>query len=381
MLKQWRDAMKLTSFLAVICLELAACSTPYSPPVLVKGSPNFIGLADMLSPDRPLDVILVHGMCTHDRDWALSAMTLLTASVDSNVAVENAGEQLLAAATEGLPSIQLVPGQAVIAGSTMKMTGIVWSPLTAPLKQQLSYDGTGEPTDCATEGVCKPKRAKLNGLAKDVLLNDCLSDAMVYQGKSRTAIRTAMVQALEKVLRDSPPNSRIVLISDSLGSKISFDALSEMLESPRPNTAKTATARLGQIFMNANQLPILGLADQEIGVGPQGALSEKAKTNELQSDSLKRFLALRPESELRLNATTPSLAVVAFTDPNDLLSYRLLPSRYASPDVAISDVLVSNDKTYIGLIERPDKAHTEYMTNPAVAAAIACGKPKSLQCR
>ena len=31
--------------------------------------------------------------------------------------------------------------------------------------------------------------------------------------------------------------------------------------------------------------------------------------------------------------------MVAFTDPNDLLSYRLLPARYAAPDVAVADAL------------------------------------------
>jgi hypothetical protein len=75
------------------------------------------------------------------------------------------------------------------------------------------------------------------------------------------------------------------------------------------------------------------------------------------------------------------LTLVAFNDPNDLLSYRLLPSRYATEDVAVADVLVSNDKTYIGFVERPDTAHTEYTANKDVATAIACGIPKSKRCR
>lgn len=375
--------MRLSTLLAVACLALTGCSTPYSPPVVVKGSPNFIGLADLLSPDQPLDVILVHGMCTHDKAWATGAMTQLAAAMDANVAVQKSDAKSLAPMATGLPSIELVPGKAVIAGSELRMTGIVWSPLTAGLKQQLLYDNTGDPTDCATDVTCKPKRATINAAAKDKLLNDCLADAVAYQGKSRETIQGAMVAALEKALSDSPPNSRIVLISDSLGSKISFDALSAILLSPKPSAAKEAAARLGQIFMNANQLPILGLADQVITAGPPVVVTEKAMPPSLPSDSLKLFLSLRskPTSDFKFNATGPSLAVIAFTDPNDLLSYRLLPSRYATPGVALSDVLVSNQTTYFGLIERPDTAHTEYMANPGVATAIACGIPKSARCK
>ena len=75
------------------------------------------------------------------------------------------------------------------------------------------------------------------------------------------------------------------------------------------------------------------------------------------------------------------LAVVAFTDPNDLLSYRLLPGRYAAPDVAVADVLVSNARTWLGLIEDPVAAHLDYLENPAVADMIACGDPRFSGCR
>ena len=73
--------------------------------------------------------------------------------------------------------------------------------------------------------------------------------------------------------------------------------------------------------------------------------------------------------------------MVAFTDPNDLLSYRLMPWRYARPGVTVVDVLVSNDKTYFGLLENPLSAHTGYMKNPAVTKAIMCGLPTSEYCK
>lgn len=217
----------------------------------------------------------------------------------------------------------------------------------------------------------------MNGLAKDKLLNDCLADAMAYQGLSRPVMRAAMVGALMDAFADTPPDARIVLVSDSLGSKLSFDALTEILQTGAPGPAKTAAARLGQIFMKANQLPILGLADQVVSGTPAAA----ALAGGGPPDSLQDYLNQRRRGAAVAAVAPPKLAVVAFTDPNDLLSYRLLPSRYAGPDVAISDVLVSNEKTVFGLLERPDTAHTEYMANLDVAKAIACGMPKSARCR
>ena len=337
--------MRLPSLLLAACIVLSACTTPYSPAVVVKGSTPFVGLADQLSPEQPLQVILVHGMCTHDKTWALNAFAALKGAMGANVAPPP-----WSATVDLAPEarVQIEREEADIFGSKLRMAGIIWSPLTAQLKRQLDYDKTGEPSDCATDATCSPKQAKINGKAKDVLLDDCLSDAMAYQGASRSVIRAAMMEAFTEVLKDSPPDARIVLISDSLGSKISFDALSEMLLSPAPNPAKAAAARLGQIFMNANQLPILGLADQTIQVGPALAGGPHVRP----ADSLQRFLSLRPASTLKLHAAGPSLTLVAFNDPNDLLSYRLLPSRYATDDVAVTDVLVSNDKTYFGLVER-----------------------------
>ena len=73
--------------------------------------------------------------------------------------------------------------------------------------------------------------------------------------------------------------------------------------------------------------------------------------------------------------------MVAFTDPNDLLSYRLLPARYAAPDVAVADALVSSAMTWMGMLENPMTAHLDYMGNPDVGEMIACGFPRLPGCR
>ena len=101
-------------------------------------------------------------------------------------------------------------------------------------------------------------------------------------------------------------------------------------------------------------------------------------------DSLQRILESKRKPVPPIRAATsgsPAITLVAFTDPNDLLSYRLQPSRYRTPDTAVADVLVSNATTYLGLFARPDEAHTDYRTNAAVASLVACGKPKSKRCK
>ena len=55
----------LSRLLAPLLL-LGACSTPYHPPVVVRDSMRFPGVAAIAAASgaRPVDLILVHGMCT-----------------------------------------------------------------------------------------------------------------------------------------------------------------------------------------------------------------------------------------------------------------------------------------------------------------------------
>ena len=76
-----------------------------------------------------------------------------------------------------------------------------------------------------------------------------------------------------------------------------------------------------------------------------------------------------------------SLTLVALTDPNDLLSYTLPVERYASEEVTVYNILVSNAPTWLGLLERPDRAHLNYLDNPDVGRLIACGLPSSRLCK
>jgi hypothetical protein len=355
---------------------LAACSTPYRPPVVVRDSAPFPGIANLVQAGdgHPLDVILVHGMCTHDAGWANRSIDRIAGVVSANVPTQ---------AASGANGIQLIERTQQIGSTPVRFHALVWSSLTAPLKHQLDYDNTGTPSECsaAGKGECKPVRASFNGYVKDKLLNDCLSDAVIYEGQSHDAIRDAMIESVSRILESNPNGDRtLAVVAESLGSKILFDALSAMLESRQPRTqvlGLQASRRLGLVFMAANQLPILGLAEQDIGQREQRPGARAAQ----EPDALRRFLELRRRQSAPRAETLARLAVVAFTDPNDLLTYRLLPARYAAPDVAVADVLVSNARSWLGLIENPVAAHLDYLANPDVGDLIACGWPRAGNCR
>ena len=62
---------------------------------------------------------------------------------------------------------------------------------------------------------------------------------------------------------------------------------------------------------------------------------------------------------------------MAFTDPNDLLSYRLRATDF--PGIEVRNVLGSNTKTYLGLVADPGAAHTSYENNANVQRLVLCG--------
>jgi len=359
-----------TIFSLLLLLLLAGCSTPYRPAVLVRDSTPFPGIAGIVAASgaRPVDLILVHGMCTQGPDWAERSIARVAGAIAAHAPTASA-----APAADG-GGIQLVERTQQVDGGTLRYHALLWSPLTAPLKRQLDYDHSAEPTDCAADQVCKPVRARLNGTVKDRLLDDCLADAVIYQGASHDAIRDAMVDAVARIVAANPgADGPLVVVAESLGSKMLFDALSSMLESNQPRTralGQLAARRLGLIYMAGNQLPLLGLGEQ--------ALVARATPDQ---DALQRFLELRRRQAGPRAERLQRLALVAFTDPNDLLSYRLLPARYAAPDVAVADVLVSNARTWLGLLEDPVAAHMDYLANPAVGVLIACGFPRVDGCR
>ena len=366
--------------MSATALLLGACNTPYRPPLFVEPDPVFPGLIDLAAraDGKSADVLLVHGMCTHDASWAPQVVTQLTQALAAATTSPEAGP---AARAAELPRVQIVPSTVRTPAGALRFDAMIWSPLTVPLKRQLCYDQTNKSAICAGEPPYPFIRARLNASLKDVLVDDCLSDAVVYQGVSRDAIQRRMREAILQVLAasDAPPDQPLMVVSGSLGSKILFDTLLRMTEEEpgarASGLALRAVERLRFLVMLGNQIPLLSLADQQIGDADTARRLVPSPP-----DSLQLLLEKRRVGK-RIPTTGPGLTLVAVTDPNDLLSYTLPVQRYASNDVAVYNILVSNAPTWLGLLERPDQAHLDYLDNPDVGRLIACGRPTSEHCK
>ena len=374
--------------LALLAVALAACSTPYHPPQFLDPGTSFPGLIDLAaqSQGKAVDVLLVHGICTHDERWAHDTVAQLTQSLAVNTPAAAAQPRA------GAPQVQIVPLPVDTPAGRLRIDALVWSPLTQALKSELCYDLGEKSAQCRGSPPVTATRARINGRGKDLLVDDCIADAMIYEGVSHATMvermRAAVLQALDG--GDAPVGVPLVVVSESMGSKYLFDTLLSMSKeaagSRAAQVAQRTMDRLRYLVMAANQIPLLGLGDQQIDAGLASAVDNAAATAP-GGDSLQQLLQLRRARAgaggivPRADAADQRLVLVAFSDPSDLLSYTLQTAKYAGDGIVVYNILVSNAPTYFGLFERPDYAHLNYLSNPDVGRLIACGQPISKLCK
>jgi len=376
-------------FLALLALTQAACSTPYHPPQFLDANTAFPGLIDIAaqSQGKAIDVLLVHGICSHDQRWAHDTVAQLTQSLTVNAPPAGAAPRASVA-----PQVQVVPLPVDTSSGKLRFDALIWSPLTQSLKSELCYDMGDKNTLCQGSPPMPYQRARFNARAKDYLIDDCVADALIYEGASHATMvermRAAVLQALDQ--GDAPADVPLVVVSESMGSKYLFDTLLSMSKegagSRAAQVAQRTMDRMRYLVMAANQIPLLGLADQHIDAPVPGRATNDAAAMPPGSDSLQQLLQMRrvraaASVGARAGAADQRLVLVAFTDPSDLLSYTLQTERYAGEGIVAYNILVSNASTYLGLFERPDDAHLNYLSNPDVGRLVACGQPVSKLCK
>jgi hypothetical protein len=167
--------------------------------------------------------------------------------------------------------------------------------------------------------------------------------------------------------------SGIAIISHSMGSRISIDAMQTAVArfADRPNyreiSAKAQTTPV-YLYMLSNQLPLLQLGQPLPEVHDQ--VESHCSASGEHSDE--RFLQ--------------RLQVVAFSDPNDLFSYSVSPeyiNRYVDsrlcPQVTNVLLQVAPVTSILGLQEvaNPEVAHTGYETDSRVLEMLVSGFGKA----
>jgi len=256
---------------------------------------------------------------------------------------------------------------------------LTWSVITAKQKEVLAYDNSGEYSF---------RRAEVNNLMKK-FSNDTGPDPIIYLGESREDIQVSFGQSfcwMTKSSWDDLPDDvtqacsfnddsaaanvqvdQYAFISHSLGSRIIIDGMqriASLLDKRDVDFSEALKTKEIPIYMMSNQLPMLQLGRKLPDVSNQKAAY------------------CQPNGEKynqRMLAKTP---IIAFSDPNDLLSYAIphgfvekyLDSRLCI-DVTNININVATilDAFGLGKFANPIDAHVSYDTDDRVVALIAKG--------
>ena len=256
---------------------------------------------------------------------------------------------------------------------------LTWSAITAKQKEVLAYDNSGEYSF---------RRAELNDLMKK-FSNDTGPDPIIYLGDSREDILVSFGQSFcwmtKSNWEDLPDDvtkacsfndkgtaaninvDQYAFISHSLGSRIIIDGMqriASLLDERDVDFGDALKHKEIPIYMMSNQLPMLQLG------------------RKLPEVSNQKAAYCRPDGEKynqRMLARTP---IIAFSDPNDLLSYAIphgfvekyLDSRLCI-DVTNININVATifDGFGLGKMANPIDAHIGYDTDDRVVALIAKG--------
>jgi hypothetical protein len=334
-------------------------------------------------PERSiLKVIMVHGVGTHVPGYSgrLSA-NLAQALGLTVVAPETKGFAIEGPAFPGetLGTLTVSRHTNVARDREMLFFELTWSPISQPAKDAIAFDSTA---------VYAHRRASLNNVFKQ-FVNDVAPDPLVYTGTGRERIQVTIGQALCWALSadwqglpdeqqlcdaDSPAfasrldTDEFAFITHSLGSRITTDGLTRLTRYVETAGDRRVTQALQErdvkIFMLANQLPLL-----QSGLEPASVLGA------VPAHCL-------PEGTSFANRLFKETELIAFSDPNDLLSYPIpdafvrehVDSRLCPKQVNVTiNIAAVGSVLGVGEFANPLSAHVDYDDDERVIGLITRG--------
>ncbi len=263
---------------------------------------------------------------------------------------------------------------------------LTWSEITDHEKKILAYDNSSEHSF---------HRTAINNALKQ-FANDTIPDQMIYLGNDKEDILLSfskafcwMISATEwddlpetsnlacmpsKLAIENMRNDHYVIISHSLGSRIAIDGLQRMARLFGDKQKRRAWG-LADKFVQAfkvNHIPIFMLANQL----PLFQLGQKLPEVTGQRDAY-----CRADGEHYNSRMLSEIDIIAFSDPNDMLSYAIPPgftNRYIDSRLCAKttniNINVAKVIDIFGIeIANPVEAHNGYKTDERVIALIADG--------
>jgi hypothetical protein len=347
---------------------------------------TFRGISAYLDQGETVKVLIVHGIGTHRPGHSAVISESIARSLGLSVFSNPTDTDILNPRDPGerLANLRIIKMRNPEGSKRLAFYELTWSDITAERKRVLDFDTSGEYAH---------RRASFNNIMKG-FLNDVGPDAMIYVADRENLILAATQQAVcwmlagggegeaggrisgvcgvSSVARlSSLEKQNILFITHSLGSRIIMDALGEIVETLTDDRTVAGhpalVAGLQQkemtVFMLSNQLPFLQIALPPPEVGGQ----------------IESYC--RRDGEHYAKRAFNRLNIVAFNDPNDLLSYsiprsfveRYLDSRMC-PAVTNIHINVADRISAFGIeVVNPIAAHGNYNSDERVIELITRG--------
>ncbi len=358
----------------------------------IKGKP-FQGIFPLVKdPTSTAKVLMVHGVGTHIPGYSTQLLEGLSDEMALNRISEITKNITLTDpldATKKLGELRITRSTSENGTEELLFYELTWSEITNDQKKILSYDNSGEYSF---------RRAAVNDILKK-FTNDTAPDPMIYLGASQEDILISFAQSfcwmVSKEWADLPASStsgqvcnpaqllsavenmqknHYAFISHSLGSRIVIDGLqriARLLGDKQSETRKMIAEEFVKtfqqlqfpIFMLSNQLPLLQLGRKlpEV-IGQHNAYCHS-------------------DGEHYNSRIFSETSIIAFSDPNDILSYALphgfiaqyIDSRLCAHSTNIN-INVARVIDAFGVdMANPLKAHLAYETDKRVIAMLVNG--------
>jgi len=367
------DGHRSEKILRVVCIGVCAAALLSGCTILsVRHLDDFEGLDAALNrannANGTLRILFVHGMGHHGPGYSRPVMEGVAARLSLSPS-RSAAPIRINKESHDYGEIN-VTGYSGLGGKQIEVYELTWSPTTDQIKAEQFQ------TDRRYAG----DRVYLNRELKDKLIDDALADPVLYIGRYRNHMQFPIMRAVEAVLHDYQPRDELAVVTYSLGSYMCYDTLLKMsrgekIMGERDYSAGVVRDLIGHtnyVFMLANQLPLLELSEVSNPISLRHESSAAVKSlAEIRQQN-------RPKSAVQRQQAPVALHLVAFSDPNDLLSYPLDARSVSSGSVVYSNAVVSVARTAIfGVVASPLTAHTGHEHSTTVMDLLAFGHKTS----
>ncbi len=336
-------------------------------------------------------VLMIHGVGNHSPGYATEFAEKLAKELDLSVTAKQHKNIKLTSPTDKTKKLGNLRIQRFLDKTKQKellFYELTWSEITAKYKEILAYDNSGEYSF---------RRTKVNEMMKK-FSNDTGPDPIIYLGESREDILTAFTQSfcwmasgnwedlpdgspdacwsknlssVESILKD-----HYAFVSHSLGSRIAIDGFQKIAEILGNKNKKQKISEKQKIIAMAlknKQLPLYMMSNQLPMLQLGRSLPEVNNQKQDYCEPQGKFYSQRILSK------TP---IIAFSDPNDLLSYAI-PQKFADTYLdsrlcfEVTNININIAKVFdifgLGEIANPLEAHVGYDTDDRVVGLIAKG--------